>query len=156
MWFEDVVIGEKVVLGDYTFTEEKIIAFAKKYDPQYFHTDPEASKNSMFGVVIASGWHTASAAIGLLVAYRERDAEKRHDDTNRYIISPGFRDLRWFRPAKPGTTLTYTWEHAGKYDWPSRPHMGLVEALCEAREPDGTLSMSFVARGLFLRKPAGG
>src|SRR5256714_9609289 len=70
MWFEDVPLGEKITLGSYTFTEENIIAFAKKYDPQPFHIDKEAALRSPYGGLIASGWHTALIWMKRMIAYR--------------------------------------------------------------------------------------
>ena len=60
-YFDDVVIGTRRELGSYTFTAERIKAFAAKYDPQAFHLDEEAGRKSLFGGLAASGWHTASA-----------------------------------------------------------------------------------------------
>ena len=60
MWFEDVPLNQKVTLGSYTFTQENIIAFGKRYDPQPFHVDVETAKHSNYGGLIASGWHTAA------------------------------------------------------------------------------------------------
>src|SRR5690606_33277949 len=59
-WFEDIVIDEAFSLGSHTFEQAEIIAFARQYDPQYFHLDPEAAKHSHFGGLVASGWHTVS------------------------------------------------------------------------------------------------
>ena len=68
LYWEDVVVGSRRDLGSYTFTEEEIIRFGRKYDPQSFHIDPEAAKNSMFGGLIASGWHTAAVWMKLAIA----------------------------------------------------------------------------------------
>ena len=60
LYWEDIEIGSRRALGDYTFTEEEIIRFGRKYDPQIFHVDPVAAKDTIFGGLIASGWHTAA------------------------------------------------------------------------------------------------
>src|SRR5665213_1525365 len=72
LYWEDIEIGTRRELGTYTFTEEEIIRFAKKYDPQVIHTDPEAAKDSIFGGLIASGWHTAAIWMKLSMAERQR------------------------------------------------------------------------------------
>src|ERR1700709_1795682 len=59
-WFEELVIDEVFPLGSHLFSEAEIIRFAQLYDPQYFHTDPEAAKLGPFGGLVASGWHTVS------------------------------------------------------------------------------------------------
>ena len=72
MWFEDIPLGVKITLGSYTFTEENIIAFGKRYDPQPFHVDKEAALRSAYGGLIASGWHTAAVWMKLMMAHRAR------------------------------------------------------------------------------------
>ena len=69
-WFEDIEIGARTELGPYTFTEEEIIRFAKKYDPQYFHIDAEAAKRGPFGGLTASGWHTTATWMKMMIRSR--------------------------------------------------------------------------------------
>src|SRR5207237_10764482 len=73
-YFEDIVIGARHELGSYTFTPERIKAFASKYDPQPFHLDEEAGSNSLFGGLAASRWHTAAAHMRVSVDNRQRAA----------------------------------------------------------------------------------
>jgi acyl dehydratase len=153
MWFEDVAIGTKRDLGTYTFTEEEIIAFARKYDPQPFHIDPEAAKHSMFGGLIASGWHTAAIWMKLAIAERER-AKASGNPLMRSGVSPGFEDMRWLRPVRPGDTLHYTSETIEKVALRSRPELGLVKTRNEARDQMGELVFSFVGKGFVRRNPA--
>ena len=153
MWFEDIEIGSKRALGGYTFTEAEMIAFAKKYDPQPIHIDPEASKKSIFGGLIASGWLTASIWMKLAVA--NRMTETGDKKLNRSGISPGFEDLKWLKPVRPGTTLFYSSEVIEKVDLKSRPTLGLVKSLNEARDANGELFMSFIGKGFVMKKPAG-
>src|ERR1700722_6875928 len=153
MWFEDVAIGTKRDLGTYTFTEEEIIAFARKYDPQPFHIDPEAAKHSMFGGLIASGWHTAVIWMKLAIAERER-AKASGNPLMRSGVSPGFEDMRWLRPVRPGDTLHYTSETIEKVALRSRPELGLVKTRNEARDQMGELVFSFVGKGFVRRNPA--
>jgi acyl dehydratase len=154
MWFEDVPLGEKITIGSYTFTDENIIAFAKKYDPQPFHLDAEAAARSPYGGLIASGWHTAVVWMKLMIAYRNARVADGAERTQANFVSPGVRDIRWLKPVRPGMTLTYTNEMFAKLDWPSLPEFGLIEGNNEARTEDGTLVYSFVNRVLIARRPA--
>ncbi|HEV2563231.1 MAG TPA: MaoC family dehydratase [Rhizomicrobium sp.] len=153
MWFEDIEIGGKRALGNYTFTEAEMIAFAKKYDPQPIHIDPEAAKHSIFKGLIASGWLTASVWMKLAVA--SRMTETGDKKLNRSGVSPGFEHLKWLKPVRPGTTLFYSSEVIEKVDLKSRPELGLVKSLNEARDANGELFMSFIGKGFVARRPKG-
>jgi acyl dehydratase len=153
MWFEDVEVGAKTDLGTYTFTAEEIIAFAKKYDPQSFHLSEEGGEASVFGGLIASGWHTVSVWMKLMVASTKLDARK--GDPPRSRVSPGFEALRWVMPVRPGMTLSYTTQTIEKVGLKSRPELGLVKGLNEARDETGALVMSFIGKGFMPRKPKG-
>lgn len=152
MWFEDVEIGVKRDLGTYIFTEEEIVAFARQYDPQPFHIDPEAAKHSMFGGLIASGWHTAAVWMKLAVADRA-SKQPGGNEAARGGISPGFEDMRWLKPVRPGMTLRYSAETIEKTLLRSRPEFGLVKSRNEARDEAGELVLSFVSKGFVPRKP---
>jgi acyl dehydratase len=154
MWFEDIALGEKRYLGSYTFTEDAMIAFARKYDPQPFHIDPEAAKHSMFGGLIASGWHTAAVWMKLMVASRPSD-KSGGSQNSRYSVSPGFEKMRWLKPVRPGMTLRYSTEIVEKIDLKSRPELGLVKSRNEARDEAGELVLSFIGMGFIARRPKG-
>jgi acyl dehydratase len=156
MWFEDVPLGEKITIGSYNFTEENIIAFAKKYDPQLFHLDHEAAALTPYGGLIASGWHTSVVWMKLMIAHRRAQVAAGEELTQTNYVSPGVRDLRWLNPVRPGMTLTYTNQASAKLDWPSLPAFGLLEGNNEARTEDGTLVYTFVNRVLIARRPLGG
>ena len=134
------------------FTEENIIAFAKKYDPQPFHIDSEAAAHSLYGGLIASGWQTACVWMKLMIAYRCGRVAAGEELTQANYVSPGVRDIRWLKPVRPGMTLTYTNEPFAKLDWPSLPEFGLLEGKNEARDQDGTLVYSFINRVLIARR----
>ena len=153
MWFEDTPLGGKITLGSYTFTEENIIAFAKLYDPQPFHVDPEAAKRSPYGGLIASGWQTAAVWMKLMIAYRRAEVEKGMPATQENYISPGVRDIRWLKPVRPGTTLIYTTEPFNKVDWKSRPTLGLLQSRNEARDSNDALYYTFISQVLLSRRP---
>ncbi len=153
MWFEDIPLGVKLVLGSYTFTEENIVAFGKRYDPQPFHVDKAAAERSVYGGLIASGWHTAAVWMKLMMALRHERITAGAKETQSNYVSPGVRELRWLKPVRPGTTLTYTNETLAKLDWPTRPQFGLLEGKNEARDESGELYYSFINRVLIARKP---
>ena len=146
MWFEDIEIGVRRELGAYTFTQEEIIAFARAYDPQAFHIDPEAAKHSMFGGLIASGWHTASVWMKLMVAARDGGGAISSG------VSPGFENMRWLKPVRPGMTLTYSTEIIEKRPLRSRPEFGLIKSRNEARDESGELVFSFIGKGFVARR----
>lgn len=155
MWFEDIPLGQKVVLGAYTFTAENIIEFARKYDPQPFHIDTAAA--SIYGGLIASGWHTAAVWMKLMIASRRTLADAGEQPVQDNFVSPGVREIKWLKPVRPGTTLTYTNEAVAKHDWPSLPRFGLLEGMNEARDDAGALYYTFINRVLIARRtPRGG
>jgi acyl dehydratase len=153
MWFEDFPLNTKITLGSYTFTEENITSFARRYDPQPFHVDKEAALRSPYGGLIASGWHTAAVWMKLMMAFRHERIKAGENDTQDNYVSPGVRELRWIKPVRPGTTLIYTNEPFAKLEWPTRPQFGLIEGRNEARDEAGELYYSFINRVLIARRP---
>ena len=115
--YEDFKVGETVEIGRHTMTQEEIIEFARKYDPQPFHIDPEAAKDSIYGGLIASGWHTCAVAMRVMVdSYISKTVS---------MGSPGMEEIRWLKPVRPGDTLIIkrTIEEARAT---SKPDRGLV------------------------------
>ncbi len=97
-YLEDYVPGAVHEFGSIAVGEAEIIAFAQRFDPQPFHTDPEAAKRSVFGGLIASGWFTSSLMMRLFVDhYLSRVAS---------LSSPGVDELRWLKPVRPGDVLS--------------------------------------------------
>ena len=153
MYLEDIPLGSAVLMGEHTFTEDEIIAFARKFDPLPMHIDPIAAKDGPFGGVVASCWHVLSVWMGMMVRHREkRVAEEGGDMANRYAISPGFRQLRVLEPVRPGTTIQCFMKPSVKRDWPARPNMGILESYNEIRGGE-TLYMSFIGRSLLQKRP---
>jgi len=120
LYWEDFRVGETVAMGNHTFAEEEMIDFARKFDPQPFHIDPVAAKNSYFGELIASGWHTCAVAMRLLCEnYINRSAS---------LGSPGIENVRWLKPVRAGDTISYpAWcsnrarrTAVATWDWSSR------------------------------------
>jgi acyl dehydratase len=157
MFFEDVVLNAKTDLGSWTFTEADIIRFARAYDPQPFHIDPVAAQASPYGGLIASGWHTASIWMKLVIGHRDRHAAaKLHPDKQSGQtagVSPGFLDLKWLKPVRPGDTLFYATTPVEKIDLKSRPELGLIRALNTAHNASGELVMSFTGQGFYPKRP---
>lgn len=147
-YFEDIVVGASRDTGSHTFTQDAIIAFAKQFDPQPFHIDPEAAKDSNFGGIIASGWHTAATVMRLLV-----DSAI---DLEASLGSPGFDDLSWLKPVRPGDTIRARLTCIEKTPSKSRPGIGSARFLVEVFNQKDELVMKFISIGLmrFRNKPA--
>jgi acyl dehydratase len=154
-FFEDVPVGETVVLGTYAFTPETVVAFAREFDPQPFHVDPEAARRSHFGGLVASGWHTAAAWMKRLVERRTRQRQAalaRGARTVNFGPSPGFRDLRWVKPVYAGDTLTFRTTAVDKRVSGSRPEWGLVFSHNTGHNQRGELVYEFRGAGFVERR----
>jgi acyl dehydratase len=145
-FFEDIEIGEGAEIGRFTFTAADIKRFAAQFDPQPFHLDEAAAARSHFGSLVASGWHTASVFIRLLVEHRKRAAAElaaRGAPVPAGGVSPGFRHLKWLKPVFAGDTLTYREEMIRKRDLATRPEWGLVFTHITATNQRGELVFEF-------------
>ncbi len=98
MYFEDFFPKQTSQFGAYTVTESEVKEFAGKYDPQYFHLDDEAAKQSLFGDLCASGWHTGAMFMRMLVDSFPED--------NGALGSPGMNNIKWLKPVYPGYILS--------------------------------------------------
>jgi acyl dehydratase len=152
MWWEDIELGVTTPLGAYTFTEEEMIRFSRAYDPQPFHIDPEAAKASFYGGIIASGWHVAAVWMKLMIASSQKRAAEL-GDRRTGGVSPGFLNLRWIKPTRPGMTLHYDTTTHEKIALKSRPELGLLRSLNLAVDENGETVMSFVGQGFWPRRP---
>jgi acyl dehydratase len=151
-YFDDVVIGTRRELGSYTFTAERIKAFAVKYDPQAFHLDEEAGRRSLFGGLAASGWHTASAWMRAAVDSGSR-MKADGDDALAGGPSPGFKNLRWPKPVLAGDTVTFFTEVMSKRASATRPQWGLIFVLNTGENQRGELVFSFDGSAFVARRP---
>src|SRR5262249_22504606 len=107
-----------------------------------------------FGGIIASGWHTAAVWMKLMIARRAVEGDEgERPKTIRAGVSPGFEDMKWLKPVRPGMTLTYFTETVEKTELRSRPEMGLVKSRNEARDESGELVFSFTGKGFIQRRP---
>jgi acyl dehydratase len=144
-WFEDFKIGDVTEVGPVTVTEEEIVEFARRFDPQPFHVDPEAAKESPYGGLIASGWHTTALFMGMFVRGVLLDSAS--------LGSPGIDELRWLAPVRPGDTLTGRSTIVDMTPSSTTPNRGTVHTVNEVLNQDGTVVMRFKARGLFATRP---
>jgi acyl dehydratase len=142
--FEDFEPGQVYELGTKTVTEDEIVAFAREFDPQPFHTDPEAAKESVFGGLIASGWHTGAMWMRLYVDSMLGAATAQG--------SPGIEELRWLAPVRPGDTLHGRLTVLETMPSERRPDRGTVRIRGEMVNQDGVTVLSMVSRGHFGRK----
>ena len=134
MWWEDFVVGDSRELGSHTFGADEIVAFGRQFDPQPYHADPLAAKDSPFGGLIASGWHVCAAGMRLLT---EQILGRTHT-----LGSPGVENVRWLKPVRAGDTLAYRVIVAESRPSGSKPDVGLVKHRWEARNQAGELALT--------------
>ncbi len=144
-YYEDFKLGETVEIGRYTVTQDEILDFAAKYDPQPFHTDPEADKYSIYGVIIASGWHTCGIVMRTMVdAYMSKAAS---------MGSPGMEEIRWLKPVRPDDTLIIK-RTVEEMRLTSKPDRGLVLTRWDVYNQRDEHVMLMRGYGLFGLRPA--
>ena len=146
LWFEDCVAGTETALGTHPFTRDSIIAFARKYDPQPFHLDEEAGRNSHFGGLVASGWQTACAWMRLNVDARQRGLDALRQQGAPYAASgpsPGVKNIAWRKPVRPGDTISFATTCIEKRAV-SRPGWGLVHSHSSGANQHGERVFEFV------------
>lgn len=147
MRFEEIwPKGTPSAIGSYLFTAEKIIEFASKFDPQYFHLDAERAKESVLGGLCASGWHVCAAWMGLNVKYLFGEFEhlvRNGKAPPKMGPALGFRDLKWKRPVFAGDTITYTNTLVRAIPAPNRTDRYLLDVACEGVNQKGEPVVSF-------------
>jgi acyl dehydratase len=138
--------GSRIEMGSHLFTAEDIIDFASRFDPQRFHVDPEAARESVFGGLCASGWHTASVWMKLNVAAMTRLLDQMREQGHplpEFGPSPGFRNLKWLKPVFAGDEIRYGHTMTGILPMASRPGWSILEGDAEAHNQAGEPVMSF-------------
>jgi acyl dehydratase len=128
-FFEDLTAGETFTSGTYEVTADEIIAFARQYDPQPFHIDPDAARSSVFGRLVASGSHTAAMTMRMFV-----DSEIGPSDGS---LGAGVDALHWKRPVVPGDILRLHIEVLRLRPSRSKPDRGIVTLKIETRNAAG-------------------
>jgi acyl dehydratase len=155
LYFEDIRVGDAGPLGAHTFTREGIIAFAQLYDPQPFHLSDEGGRASMYGGLIASGWHTASICMRLLVDRRDRVRAARAalgEPLPTLGVSPGFRDMRWPAPVHAGDTVAFS-SRVEATRPTRRPQWGLVTSRQVGLNQHGAEVFEFTSLLFCERRP---
>ncbi|MCY4263801.1 MAG: MaoC family dehydratase [Gammaproteobacteria bacterium] len=146
-YFEDLEVGHVDEYGEYEVTAEEIIEFASKYDPQPFHLSEEAGKAMIFGGLCASGWHTCSMAMRMLVDNMPSPSAS--------LGSPGVDELRWLKPVFPGDWLRVKSTVIDKRQSRSRPDMGSVFMSNEVFNQHGDVVLSFRPIVMYRRRSHG-
>lgn len=148
-YLEDLAVGAKASFGHYPVTREEVIEFARKYDAQPFHLDDKAAARTHFGRLAASGWHTCAMTMAMNVAHMQADAEE-----SASLGAAGIDELRWLRPVYPGDVLRCEAEIVETRASNSRPDMGSARSRLTVFNQDDEPVMSFIAIGLWRRRPA--
>ncbi|MEM7291792.1 MAG: MaoC family dehydratase [Pseudomonadota bacterium] len=141
MKFADFYPGQTIELDPYTITEEEIVEFATQWDPQWFHTDSDGARQSKFGGLIASGWHTGCIAMRMVVNGVLNGSES--------FASPGFESLRWPAPVRPGDTLHLRAEILDVRRSKSKPDIGVVLWRWRMHNQDDVEVLSLEATNFF-------
>jgi acyl dehydratase len=143
-FFEDYVTGHVHEFGSIAVTEQEIVEFGRHYDPQPFHTDPVAARQTQFGGVIASGWQTAGLMMRMVVDHYLSHVAS--------LASPGVDELRWPMPVRPGDTLSVRATVLETRASTSKPDRGLVRTLFEVLNQRGEVVMSLKAMNMLKRR----
>lgn len=139
-YFEDYIPGTVHEFGSMRVEEEEIVSFAARFDPQPFHTDRKAAKQTVYRGLIASGWHTASLTMRMLVDhYVSRVAS---------LGSPGVDELRWLKPVRPGDTLSLRVTVTEAVRSQSKPDQGTVRTFVEVLNQHQETVMTMKGAGM--------
>ncbi len=141
-YFEDYVPGSVHEFGPIAVEQDEVIAFARRFDPQVFHTDPELAKNTIYGGLIASGWHTAGLMMRLFADHFLSKVAS--------LGSPGVDELRWKLPVRPGDELSIRVTVLETKRSRSKPDRGMVRSFIEVINQNREVVMSMKAVTLAL------
>lgn len=143
LWLEDLHVGQTFVSSSITLTAEDIKTFARQFDPQPFHLDEAAARDSLFGGLAASGWHTAALTMKLLVEAFPLAGG---------LIGAG-GETTWPRPTRPGDTLTVHVEVLEILPSRTRPDRGMIRTRSETRNQHGEAVQISTTRIVAWRRP---
>jgi len=146
-WFEDYIVGTNREFGEIIVTESAIVEFARLYDPQLFHLDRGAAQESVFQGLIASGWHTASMTMRLLVDH--------YLSPQSSLGSPGVDKLRWLVPVRPNDQLSVSATVINARPSKSRPNQGIVRSQIKTLKQNKVVVMEFSALMMIRCRKAG-
>ncbi|TRZ93307.1 MAG: MaoC family dehydratase [Rhodocyclaceae bacterium] len=146
-YWEDFPVGKVSEFGGVTVTAEEIIDFASKFDPQPFHLSEEGGRNSLFGGLCASGWHTCALAMRMMCdGYILESAS---------LGSPGMENLRWLKPVRPGDALHIRSVVLEARLMDSKPHIGLLRVRTEVLNQNDEEVMQMEGYGMYRRRNPG-
>ena len=132
--FEDYIPGTVYECGSVAVDETEVIEFGQRFDPQPFHTDAEAARQTVFGGLIASGWHTAGLMMRLYIQHYLSPAAS--------LASPGIDELRWLKPVRPGDVLSVRATVLKANRSRSKPDRGMVHTFVEVSNQRGEVVMT--------------
>jgi acyl dehydratase len=141
-YFEDYLVGSVHEFGSIAVEQDEVIAFAKCFDPQVFHTDPESAKNTIFNGLIASGWHTAGLMMRLFADHFLSKVAS--------LGSPGVDELRWNKPVRPGDELSVRVTVLEARRSRTKPDRGIVHSFIEVMNQNRDVVMSMKAVNIFF------
>ena len=141
-YFEDYVDGAVHDFGSIAVKESEVVDFAKRFDPQPFHMNPELAKHSIYGGLIASGWHSASLMMRLFVEHYLSHVAS--------LGSPGVDELRWLKPVRPGDVLSLRVTVSKTSRSRSKPDRGIVHSYVETLNQNGDVVMTMKALNFLL------
>jgi len=144
-YFEDYPVGAVFGGGPITVSEEDILEFARRYDPQPMHVDKAAAEKGPFGGLIASGWHTGALMMQMMVKHFAPAPDN--------LASPGLDELRWLRPVRPGDSLSLRVTIETARLSRSKPGQGVVTGLVEVLNQHGETIMSLKPISLMRCRP---
>jgi acyl dehydratase len=144
IFLDDLEAGQRYELGTRVVSHDEIVAFARDYDPQPFHVDEETARASIYGGLIASGWHTACLFMRLFAdGFLHRAAG---------MGSPGVDELRWLKPVRPGDRLAGRIEILEIRPSRSRPERGIARIRCIMSNQQGEEVLTMIASVLLRRR----
>ncbi|WP_300669635.1 MaoC/PaaZ C-terminal domain-containing protein [Desulfoluna sp.] len=143
-YFDDFSVGETVVVGEHLLTQEELIGFAEKWDPQFFHVSPEAAEKSIFSGLIAAGTHLMSIAVLLLVKQQPSVA---------VLSGLGWDEVRFLAPGRPGDRLVTSRECLETRPSASKQDRGIVINRITLNNQKGQLLLTYVDTILVKKTP---
>lgn len=135
LYFEDIAVGQQFHSPKYTIKKDESIEFAKQFDPQYFHTDEKAAKNSHFERLVVSGWHTAAISMRL-------KTETEFATLAGGLVGLGMDKVRWLMPVYPDDTLEITITIIEKRRSSSKPTHGIIQYMIETKNQHGDVVLT--------------
>jgi acyl dehydratase len=145
-YFEDYIEGDVHQFGSIAVEENELLSFAKRFDPQQMHTDPDAAKRGPFGGIIASGWHTAGLMMRLYVQHYLTHVAS--------LASPGLDELRWLKPVRPGDMLSVRVTVLKAVPSKSKSDRGAVTSFIEVINQRNDVVMTLKVVNLIAKRPA--